>query len=141
MAVRTLRVRGRAEELHSFLKALLGEIGFHLLSEEVEESWFRITAVDRKRMSQLAYTLLSLIGGLIPRKRWGVEFLAVEEGGALTIELRSTPYLDTLDIELRTEGDEERRCRRILEFFQRRIMEEFQPEVGLHGLDEPHTSG
>jgi hypothetical protein len=133
MAVRTLRVRGRAEELHSFLKALLGEIGFHLLGEEVGESWFRITAVDRKRMSQLTYTLLSLIGGLIPRKRWGVEFLAVEEGGALTIELRSTSYLDTLDIELRTERNEEERCRKIVQFFHRRITEEFQVEAGLHG--------
>lgn len=125
MAVRTLRVRGRAEDLSSFLKALLEEVGFHLLREERGDSWFRIIAVDRRRMSQLLYILLSLIGGLIPRKRWGIEFLAVENEGVLTVELRSTPYLDTMDLELRAESGEGMRCQRIVEFFQRRIAEEF----------------
>jgi len=127
MAVGTLKVRGRAESLHSFLKDLLEEVGFYLLREERGDSWFRIIAVDRKRMSQLLYTLLSLIGGLILRKRWGIEFLAVEEEGVLTVELRSTPYLDAMDVELKAESGEEGRCQRIVEFFQRRITEEFHP--------------
>lgn len=72
---------------------------------------FRIKGVNKKRASLMTFSLLSLTGGYIPRKRIAVELTTRGKGASLTTVPKCTPYIDTLDIEATVETPQEReRC-------------------------------
>lgn len=124
MAARTLRLRGDHKELFQLFKTMLGEVNFFIIYEERKGDGFRVISVNRKRTSQLVSTLLSLIGGFIPRKRLVIELLAFERDGELTAELKCKPYLDNLDMEAVVESRAELdRCEQLVGLFGNRILE------------------
>ena len=123
MAARTIHLSAGHQEAYSLVKSLLSEFKFVIIHEESREDGFHIIAVNKKRTSQLTISMMSLIGGFISRKRTGLELFALERGGALIVELRSSPYLSSIDMEAVVEDQEERdRCRRAIELFGGRIL-------------------
>lgn len=127
MATRTIQLRGHHKELHHFYKELLSHAKFVIMHEERADDGFRIIAVNKKRMSQLTYNLLSLIGGFVPKNRLGIELFAVERSGVLTIELMSEPYIWALDMEAAVESQEDRdKCRELVDLFANKMLEGFQ---------------
>lgn len=130
MAARTVLLSIKHTELHSFFKKLLKDVNFVIINEEHLGSGFRLVAVNKKRMSQMTSQLLPLIGGFIPRNRVGIELLAMEIGEGLTVELRSTPYIYSLDLEAAVESqDDLDRCRMLVEFFGDKILKSFEGDT------------
>lgn len=131
MSTKILRLRGAHEELYNLFKTTLRAVNFITVHEERMEGGFHIIGVNRKRASQLTATLLSLIGGFIPRKRVAVELFASEKDGELTAELRCKPYLDNLDMEAAVESPEElERCERLARLFENEILGGLRPHDG-----------
>lgn len=130
MASRTIQLRGDHRELHSFFKGLLKNINFVIIHEEHRDDGFLVVAVNKKRMSQLTVEMMSLIGGFIPRNRIGIELFAHEREDVLTVELKCSPYISSLDMEAAIESQEELdRCRRQIEFFEEKILEGFKKDT------------
>lgn len=99
-------------------------IKFTIIHEESLGDRFRIVSVNRKRVSMLASHLRSMICGYIPKKRIGIELLAVEREGYINVELRCTPYIDSLDMESPVETREElEKCIGLVKLFEDKILE------------------
>jgi hypothetical protein len=126
MSVTTIRLRGDLKDVLAFVKDILREANFVIIDEEDLSDGFHVLSVDKKRMSLMTITLLSLIGGHIPTKRVALDLTAHEKGGFLTAVLKCTLYIDTVDMEATVETPQEReRCEKLAKLFIGRIIEEF----------------
>jgi hypothetical protein len=126
MVTQTLNLHGNLEELSAFFLELLREVNFTVILEEDLEAGFRMIGTDRKRMSQLAVTLFSLTGGYLPRNRIAIELTALQNDGTVTATLKSSPYIDILDVEATAYTKSENEvCLRLTKTFADRMLEKF----------------
>lgn len=124
MASRTLRLRGDHRGLYDLFKTLLREANFITLQEEHRGDGFHVIGINRKRTSLLTSTMMSLIGGYIPKKRFAIELFANERDGEVTAELKCKPYINNIDMEATVENQKEMdRCEQLIELFENRILE------------------
>lgn len=124
MAARTFWLRSGHRELYDLFKTMLREVNFITIHEEHVVDGFRVVGINKKRTSLLTSTMLSLVGGYIPRKRLAIELYALERDGELTAEMKCKPYIDNIDMEAAVENQEELdRCERLVELFEKEILE------------------
>lgn len=126
MAVKNVKLLGDLKELFGFMREMLQKAHFIIMKEEDLGDGFRISVVNRKRTSLMTTTLLSLIGGYVPRNRVGLELTARDIGECLTVSIKCTSYLDNLDLELPDRKQEDREtCENLAEAFMSKITERF----------------
>lgn len=126
MVTQTLNLHVKLEELSAFFLELLREVNFTVVLEEDLEAGFRIIGTNRKRVSQLVATLFSLTGGYLPQNRIAIELRALQNGDAVTATLKSSPYIDILDVEATAyTKSENETCSRLTKTFADRMLEKF----------------
>jgi hypothetical protein len=124
MATRETEFYGSLEELKSKFKELLKDANFLIIDEENRGDGLRILAVNRKRTSIMASTLLSIFTGYITQTRFAIELIAHKNKEAIKVVLKCVPYIDNVDMEARVETPEDlERCEKLVELFGSKIID------------------
>jgi hypothetical protein len=123
MVSRELELPGSLEEFRATFKKLLKDSNFLLMDEKNRDD-LRILAVNRKRTSIMASTLISIFTGYIPQKRFAIELIAHENKEEIKAVLKCVPYIDNVDMDARVEEAEElERCEKLVEIFGNKIID------------------